>query len=207
MRKIKVGAFVSLDGIMQAPGGPDEDRSNGFAFGGWLVPHFDDEVGAAVGGLLTEPYDLLLGRKTYDIFARYWPVEAQNGSEMGKAFDRITKFVASRNPDADLNWQNTKSLGADPIAALRELKQQDGPDLVTQGSSDFLATLLRSGLVDEITTLTFPVVLGKGKRLFNEAAPTTLKLIDTKVTPKGVVISRYETGGEITTGAFDHPPS
>lgn len=202
MRKIKVAAFVSLDGIMQAPGGPDEDRSNGFELGGWLVPHFDESLGAAVDRLMRDPFDLLLGRRTYDIFAGYWPAEAQNGSEMGKLFDRITKFVATRNPDADLGWQNTTALGSDPIAALRDIKAGDGPDLVTQGSSDFLKTLLRSGLVDEVTTMTFPVILGTGKRLFAEPAPTTLKLIDSSTTSTGVVISRYEAGGPVTTGSF-----
>jgi dihydrofolate reductase len=201
MRKIKVAAFVSLDGIMQAPGGPDEDRSNGFELGGWLVPHFDESVGAAVDRLMREPFDLLLGRRTYDIFAGYWPAEAKNGSAMGQLFDRITKFVATRNPEADLGWQNTRALGSDPIATLRDIKAGDGPDLVTQGSSDFLQTLLRSGLVDELTTMTFPVILGTGKRLFTEPAPTALKLIDSSTTGTGVVISRYEAGGRVTTGS------
>jgi dihydrofolate reductase len=202
MRRIKVAALVSLDGIMQAPGGPDEDRSNGFELGGWLVPHFDDSVGAAVDRLMRDPFDLLLGRRTYDIFAGHWPAEAQNGSEMGMLFDRITKFVATRNPDAELGWQNSTALGSDPIATLRDIKAGDGPDLVTQGSSDFLKTLLRSGLVDEVTTMTFPVILGTGKRLFTEPAPTTLKLIESSTTGSGVVISRYEAVGPVTTGSF-----
>lgn len=201
MRKIKVGAFTSIDGVMQAPGGPEEDPTGGFAFGGWVAPLFDDKVGAAVDQLMGEPFDLLLGRKTYDIFAAHWPY---SGDEMGAMFDRINKYVASRNPDLELTWQNSVHLGADPVAALKKLKQEEGRDLVTQGSTDFLQTLFKSGLVDEITVFTFPVVLGKGKRLFGDAvSPTTLKLIDSTVSDNGVLLSRYTVGGPIETGSFE----
>ena len=203
MRKIVVGAFVSLDGIMQGPGGPVEDRSGGFELGGWTVPFFDDLSGAAVGELLSPPYDLLLGRKTYDIFAGYWPKAAESGDPLGQQFNAVTKYVASRNQDLNLAWQNSRQLGADPVAELRQIKQEDGPRLVTQGSTDFLKTLFQGDLVDEMTLLIFPVLLGHGKRLFGEGQmASTFKLMDTKASPSGVVINRYERAGEVVTGSF-----
>ena len=204
MRKIKVGAFVSLDGVIQGPGTPDEDRSGGFDLGGWLVPLFDEEAGAVVDELLGDNYDLLLGRKTYDIFAGYWPKAAANGDPLGKKFDAVTKYVASRDPGLKLAWQNSKHLGADPVAALRAIKREEGPDLVTQGSADFLQTLFASDLVDEMTLLSFPVLLGKGKKLFRDGiAPATFALIDSKASGKGVVINRYRRiSGEVATGSF-----
>jgi dihydrofolate reductase len=201
MRKIKVGAFTSIDGVMQGPGGPEEDPTGGFAYGGWVAPLFDDKVGAAVDELMKEPFDLLLGRKTYDIFAAHWPY---SGDEMGAMFDGINKYVASRNPDLDLTWQNSVHLGVDPIATLRKLKQEDGRALVTQGSADFLQTLFQSDLVDEITVFTFPVVLGKGKRLFGDTVPASrLKLIDSTVSDNGVLLSRYAVDGPVETGSFE----
>lgn len=199
MRKIVTGAFISLDGVMQAPGGAEEDKSNGFKHGGWVAPHFDEEGGAAVDRLLSEPYDLLLGRKTYDIFAGYWPHHTD--VPIGAAFDRATKYVATRNPDYKPTWKNTELLGSDVVSALRKLKQTDGPKLVTQGSSDLLKTLLSNDLVDELQVMIFPVILGEGKRLFDTSVtPTGLKVLDSTTTPAGVTIIRYSRGGAVETG-------
>lgn len=206
MRKIIAAAFVSLDGVMQAPGAPEEDPTGGFQHGGWLVPHFDETVGAAMGEMFERPFDLLLGRKTYDIFAAHWPhVPADAGegdAQIAALFNRVTKYVASRSRP-QLEWQNSQLLGPDTAAALRELKQQDGPDLLTQGSSDLLQTLLAEDLIDELRLLTFPVVLGKGKRMLGEGAnPATFRLVKSAVSPSGVVIASYVRAGGVETGSF-----
>ena len=196
MRKIVAAAFVSLDGVMQAPGGPEEDPTGGFRFGGWGAPHFDDRMGEIVGEMFARPFDLLLGRKTYDIFAAHWPY-VDKDDPIGPLFDRITKFVATRNPDFRPGWQNTRTLGPDPVAT-KTLKQEDGPDLLTQGSTDFLKTLLAHGLVDEFNVSVFPVILGKGKRLFGDGArPEGLKLVSVQSSPSGIVVTRYAPDGEV----------
>jgi dihydrofolate reductase len=204
MRKILVGAFVSLDGVMQGPGGPEEDMSGGFSLGGWTVPFFDEAGGRAVDRLMREPFDLLLGRKTYDIFAGYWPRDPNADTPIGQRFNGIKKYVASRNPDLALPWQNSVHLGPDPMEAVRRLKEEDGPNLLTQGSADFLQTLLNGDLVDELTVMVFPVVLGAGKRLFTDAiAPSTFALLDSTRTPSGVVVSRYRRQAKgVETGSF-----
>jgi len=203
MRKIIIGAFTSLDGVMQAPGGPQEDPIGGFKFGGWGAPHFDDKMGEVIGEMFAKPFDLLLGRKTYDIFAAHWPYAAKD-DPIGPLFDRITKFVATRNPDFTPNWQNSQTLGADAVAAVKRLKQEDGPDLLTQGSTEFLKTLLANGLVDEFNVSIFPVILGKGKRLFGDGSqPTGLKLVSSQASPSGIVITRYVPEGDVKTGSFE----
>lgn len=203
MRKIIVGAFTSLDGVMQAPGGPEEDPTGGFRFGGWGAPHFDDKMGEVIGEMFAKPFDLLLGRKTYDIFAAHWP-HAGADDPIGPLFDRITKFVATRNKDFKPAWQNSRVLGPDAVASLRALKREDGPDLLTQGSTDFLKTLLAHGLVDEFNVSIFPVVLGKGKRLFSDAAqPSGLKLVSSQSSPSGIVITKYVPDGDVRTGSFE----
>jgi dihydrofolate reductase len=203
MRKIIVGAFMSLDGTMQAPGGPDEDPVGEFKYGGWAAPSFDETMGKAVGEMFAKPFDLLLGRKTYDIFAAHWPYVGAD-DPIGPLFDRITKYVATRNPMLKLDWQNSRTLGADVVAAVEKLKSEEGPDLLTQGSTDFLQTLFRHDLVDEINVSIFPVVLGKGKRLFGEgASPAALKLISSQVSGSGVTINRYVRGGQVVTGSFE----
>jgi dihydrofolate reductase len=209
MRKIIAAAFVSIDGVMQAPGGPNEDPSGGFEFGGWLAPHFDEVVGKQIGGLFDQPFDLLLGRKTYEIFAAYWPYFPKDAdapgydpfsAEIARTFDRITKYVASRS-NPKLDWQNSELLEGDVAEALRALKQGDGPDLLTQGSSNLLQTLFQTDLVDELHVLTFPVVLGKGKRLFEGgAAPMGFRLAKSVASPSGVVIASYERAGAVQTG-------
>ena len=205
MRKVIVSAFVSLDGVMQAPGGPEEDTSGGFKFGGWTFPHADPITGGAIGELFSKPFDLLLGRKTYDIFAGYWPyVEADN--PIGQRFNAVTKHVAIHNRGLRLDWENSRSLGSDAVAGVKRLKSEDGPDLLVQGSSDFLQTLFHHDLVDELTVLTYPVVLGGGKKLFGEgAAPHAFPLVSHIVSSKGVIIGKYARGGEVPTGSF--PPA
>ena len=203
MRRIIVGAFVSLDGVMQAPGGPDEDPTGGFGYGGWVAPLFDDMMGEVVGEMFSKPFDLLLGRKTYDIFAAHWPYAAED-DPIGPLFDRITKFVATRNPDFQPAWQNSRTLGPDPVAELKRLKREDGPDLLTQGSTDFMKTLLAHSLVDEFNVFIFPVILGKGKRLFAEGAePVGLKLVSSRTSPNGIVVTKYVPDGAVKTGSFE----
>ncbi|WP_312417224.1 dihydrofolate reductase family protein [Shinella sp.] len=203
MRKLIVSAFTSLDGVMQAPGGPQEDPIGGFRFGGWVAPYFDEAAGAVIGELFARPFDLLLGRKTYDIFAAHWPYADAN-DPIGPLFDRVTKYVATRNPGFRTTWQNSQTLGSDAIAAVKALKSGDGPDLLTQGSSDFLRTLFENDLVDEINVFVFPVILGKGKRLFGDASfPRALTLESSRTSQNGIVISRYVRAADVTTGSFE----
>jgi dihydrofolate reductase len=177
VRRIVVATFTSLDGVMQAPGGPQEDPTGGFTLGGWTAPYFDGAFGASLGQIFGRPFDLLLGRKTYDIFAAHWPYVTDPNDPIATAFNQVTKYVASRS-SPKLGWQNSQLLGDDIVASLKKLKGQDGPDLLVQGSSDLLQTLWREGLVDELSVLIFPVVLGKGKRLFGDgASPAGLKLL------------------------------
>lgn len=206
MRKIIAAAFVSLDGVMQAPGGPDEDPTGGFEHGGWLVPHFDETLGTAIGEMFDRSFDLLLGRKTYDIFAAHWPhvpVDAEEGdAQIAALFNRVTKYVASRS-QPELTWQNSELLGPDAAAALRALKQEDGPDLLTQGSSELIQTLLAEDLIDELRLFTFPIVLGKGKRMLGQGArPAAFRLVKSSTSPAGVVIAAYERAGKVETGSF-----
>jgi dihydrofolate reductase len=211
MRKLIAAAFVSLDGVMQAPGGPDEDPTGGFALGGWTAPFWDDVIGQAMGESFSQPFDLVLGRKTYDIFAAHWPyidVDPTSSTfEAGEAdiattFGRVTKYVASRSQPT-LTWQNSEWLGADAAAALRTLKQGDGPDLLTQGSSDFLQTLFAADLVDELRLLTYPVTLGAGKRFFGAGAqPAAFTMTRSLVSPSGIVIATYARAGAVRTGSF-----
>ncbi|MCA1370025.1 dihydrofolate reductase [Bradyrhizobium sp. BRP14] len=203
MRKIIVGAFVSLDGVMQAPGGPQEDPIGGFDYGGWAAPYFDETMGQAVDEMFAKPFDLLLGRKTCDIFAAHWPYVGAD-DPIGPLFDRITKYVATRNPELKLTWQNSQTLGPDAVATLKRLRDEDGPDLLTQGSTDFLQTLFSNDLVDEMYISFFPIVLGKGKKLFGRGAmPTALKLVSSKVSGSGVTINKYVRGGPVVTGSFE----
>lgn len=203
MRKVVVGAFVSLDGVMQAPGGPQEDPVGGFEHGGWAVPYFDEAMGKAVDEMFARPFDLLLGRKTYDIFAAHWPYAGPD-DPIGSLFDRITKYVATRNPELKLGWKNSRTLGADAVAAVKALKAEEGPDLLTQGSTDFLQTLFRHDLVDELYVSFFPLVLGKGKKLFGDGAtPAAFKLLGSRTSGTGVTVNKYERAGAVVTGSFE----
>lgn len=200
MRDIVAVTFLSLDGVMQAPGGPDEDPTAGFRFGGWTVPYWDDAMNETIGKTFEAPFDLLLGRKTYEIFAAHWPY-AEAGP-ISDAFNRSTKYVASRVPLA-LDWQNTVHLRGDAASEVRALKRQDGPKLLLQGSSDLIQTLLRHDLIDELGLWTFPLILGGGKRLLGEGAmPAAMRLRESKVSSTGVVMSTYRRDGEIRPGSF-----
>ena len=217
MRKIRGSVFVSLDGVMQAPGGPTEDPTGGFAHGGWLPQFFDEDVGQAIDAFFGRDYDLLLGRRTYDIFAAYWPYvggEATGTGEvfdrlgkaehevaaidMGEAFTRANKYVLTRGMP-DLGWSNSHLLGS--LDELRTVKEGDGPDLLVQGSSTLYPALIAAGLLDRLTLMTFPVVLGGGKRLFGEETPAeALRLVEHRVTRSGAMIATYEPAGKVEHG-------
>ncbi|WP_114950936.1 dihydrofolate reductase family protein [Sphingosinicella terrae] len=200
MRKIIGAVFVSLDGVMQAPGGPDEDRSGGFELGGWLAPFWDEESDAGLGNLFASPFDLLLGRRTYDIFAAYWPYVTGEAKTIGEQFDRARKYVVTGS-DRPLDWQNSHRLAG--IDAIAELKQGEGPDLVIQGSSTLYPPLLSAGLMDRLILRTFPVILDRGKRWFGEnMAPGAMRMVEHQVTPGGNIIATYEPGGKIEPGSF-----
>jgi dihydrofolate reductase len=199
MRKLVINTFASLDGVMQAPGGPEEDPTGGFELGGWSVPFWDDRMGEAMTEFMGKPFDLILGRKTYEIFAAHWP----HSDEPGAAeLNRATKYVASRTLDR-LDWENSMLLEGDVGEAVARLKEEDGPELQVHGSSDLIQTLVRRDLIDEFRVWIFPVVLGSGKRLFGEGVPPrTLKLVDSKVSSTGVVMGTYRPGGEVQPGSF-----
>lgn len=208
---------MSLDGVIQAPGGPSEDPTGGFPHGGWLPQFLDEDVGAAIGAVFDRPYDLLLGRRTYDIFAAYWPYVGGEATgigevfdrtgqddgalaaiEMGDAFTRANKYVLSRG-HPDLGWSNSHLLP--DLAALRGVKEGDGPDMVIQGSSTLYPALLREGLIDELTIMTFPVVIGSGKRLIGaDTPPRALSLVDQRTTRSGAIIARYTPAGAVEQG-------
>jgi len=169
MRKVITGAFVSLDGVIQAPGGPKEDPTRDFRLGGWVVPYMDEVFGQAINEMFGQPFELLLGRKTYEIFAAHWPY-AESGEDdfIAKRFNSVTKYVATRST-IELTWKGSVAL-RDAAADVARLKREDGPALLTQGSSNLIQTLLATDLIDEISTFTFPIVLGNGKKLFGEGA-------------------------------------
>ncbi len=199
MRKLVVTTMLSLDGVMQAPGGPEEDPSDGFAFGGWTVPFVDEEGLEAKTAELSVPFDLLLGRRTYEIFAGYWPTDAH--SDIGKPLNDATKYVVSRSRPS-LDW-GPSVLIEDAAEGVAALKQEDGPELQVHGSGNLAQTLVHDGLVDEYHLWVFPVVLGQGRRLFADGTvPATLRLVDSKVSKTGVFMGTYEPAGEVVTGAF-----
>ena len=205
MRKLIVSAFISLDGAIQAPGGPREDPSGEFRLGGWMVPYADEAIGQNVQDLLSRPFELLLGRCTYDIFAAYWPrVPADSHSRaMADLLNSVPKHVATHRSNT-LAWQNSHALEGDLADAVRALERQDGADLLTFGSGDMLRQLLAAGLVDELRLLIYPVILGHGKRLFGDnALASAFTLAHSTSTPGGVLISRYIRNGEVRTGSFE----
>jgi dihydrofolate reductase len=200
MRKLIVTTFLTLDGVMQAPGGPGEDDSRGFAYGGWSVPFWDERMSAFMSEAMGDPFDLLLGRRTYDIFAAYWPNAPEEAG--AKPLNDATKYVASRS-HRDLAWGPSVLLEENAADAIVTLKQEDGPELQVHGSGDLTQTLLRHDLVDEYRLWVFPVVLGSGKRLFAVGTiPAALRLVDTTISTTGVVIGTYEPAGEVVTGSF-----
>jgi len=202
MRKLVVLTFISLDGVMQAPGGPDEDTSSGFKYGGWTVPYSDEASGELMTEQMSMPFDLLLGRKTYDIFAAYWPKQSADVMPTNP-FNKATKYVVSNSP-LELTWQNSKLIDGDVVPKIKELKAQDGPMLQVHGSGNMVQTLLKNDLVDEFWLKIFPVTLGDGKRLFAEGTmPAAFELIESKATPKGVIFANYRRAGKVKTGSFE----
>jgi dihydrofolate reductase len=198
MRKIVVGAMVSLDGVMQAPGGPSEDPTKGFELGGWVMPYFDQEFGEEIDRLFKEKFDLLLGRKTYEIFAAYWPYYDENARDGGiaKLFKEVKKYAVSRSGDVDMSWQGSVLLRH--IDDVKRLREEEGPTLVTQGSTELVHTLLANDLVDAMSIFTVPVVLGGGKKLFTDgSAPHRYRLTRARVSKSGLMIAHYERDGEV----------
>jgi dihydrofolate reductase len=200
MRKLTGAVFVSLDGVMQAPGGPDEDPTSDFRFGGWVAPHWDEKMGP-FEDIITADYDLLLGKRTYDIFSAYWPYNQDN--PIGEKFQRINKYVLTHSSEP-LTWENSRKLSGDTADAVAALKGTEGRDLLIQGSSTLYVPLLAAGLIDRLVLITFPVILGQGKRIFDGSQrPGALKLVDSFVSPKGVVITTFEPAGDVPTGSFE----
>ena len=198
MRNIIVLTFLSLDGVMQAPGGPEEDTSGGFKYGGWTVPYFDDFAGKIMEEQMSKPSELLLGRKTFEIFASYWPEHEDNWP----GINEMTKYVVSHSL-LTLEWNNSVLLSGDVVEEIKKLKAQDGPDLYVHGSGNLIQTLMKHDLVDEFWLKIFPVTLGNGKRLFAEGTiPAAFTLEEAKISPKGVIIANYKRAGEVQTGSF-----
>lgn len=198
MRKLTGAVFVSLDRVMQAPGGPQEDPTGGFDYGGWTHP-FSGEMGP-FGDVIMGDYDLLLGRRTYDIFAAYWPYNQDN--PIGEKFERIDKYVLTHS-DQPLSWNNSHRISGDTAEAVGLLKQTEGRDLLIQGSSTLYPPLLSAGLIDRLMLMTYPVVLGRGKRIFDGSEKGwAMKLVDHFVSNTGVAIASYEPAGEVPTGTF-----
>jgi dihydrofolate reductase len=196
MKKIIVLTFITFDGVMQAPGGPQEDTDGGFKYGGWVVPYFDERGGQIMHEQMTKPRDLLLGRTTYEIFASYWPTHESEWPGINSS----TKYVAS-STRTDSLWDNTVFIQDNVVEEIRRLKQQDGPDLQVHGSSQLLQTLLKHDLVDELWLKIFPVTIGSGKRLFGEGTiPAAFKLTHSEITPGGVIVANYARAGEVKTG-------
>jgi dihydrofolate reductase len=200
MRTLVVNTFLTLDGVMQAPGGPEEDPSGGFTFGGWSVNYWDDQMGAAMGEFMGKPFDLVLGRKTYEIFAAYWPHAPEEAG--AGPLNAATKHVASQTLRS-LDWANSTLIEGDVAEGVAKLKQQDGPELQVHGSGDLIQTLMRHDLIDQYRLWIFPVVVGSGKRLFaNGTIPKGLKLVDSQISTTGVIMTTYEPSGEVETGSF-----
>jgi dihydrofolate reductase len=200
MRKLKIIEHISLDGVIQAPGGPEEDNGGGFGHGGWSAPHHDAEAGKAIIEAHGDAFDLLLGRRTYDIFSSFWPKAPK--SPMADSLNAATKYVTTHRPQS-LEWGPVEELGADIVEGIRRVKVKQGPNLIVWGSSTLTPVLLERGLADEVVLLVFPVLLGAGKRLFADGTPPReLTLISTKPTPLGVIISSYKPSGPLRTGTM-----
>lgn len=198
MRKIILLEFITLDGVMQGPGGPNEDTSGDFKYGGWTVPYFDDFAGKIMGEQMKEPFSLLLGRKTFEIFASYWPQHAEDWPGINES----TKYVVS-NTLSSADWKNSVIIQGDIVTKLQKIKQEDGPDLQVFGSGNLVQTLLKNDLVDELWLKIFPIVLGKGKHLFEEGTiPAAFTLTESQVSPAGVIFANYRRSGDVKTGSF-----
>ena len=201
MRKLVVLSFITLDGVMQAPGGPEEDPTGGFKDGGWVAGYFDDFLGKVMDEQMSKPFDLLLGRKTYEIFAAHWPyVKTKDPVAVG--INNAKKFVASKTL-TKLDWSNSELIKGDVAKEVKKLKEQDGPEIQVHGSGNLIQTLLKHDLVDELRLKIFPITLGRGKRLFAEGPiPVGFKLLESKASPSGVIVATYARAGEVKTGSF-----
>jgi dihydrofolate reductase len=200
MRNLIVQTFLTLDGVMQAPGGPGEDDDGGFAYGGWSVSYWDDQMGQVMGEATSRPFAMVLGRRTYDIMAAYWPTAPEETG--AKVFNDATKYVATHRP-LTLEWSNSVQIEGDAADGLAALKAEDGPELQVHGSANLIQTLLAHNLVDQFRLWVFPVVIGSGKRLFADGTmPSGLRLVDHKVSTTGVVMGTWEPAGEIAIGTF-----
>ena len=200
MRKIIVVSMVTLDGVMQAPGGPNEDPSGGFKYGGWTFPYVDEYFGNVMAEQMSQAFDLLLGRKTFEIFASYWPQHAEEGP--GPEINRATKYVVSLTRASD-EWEKSVFISGNVVNEIRKLKAGDGPDLQVHGSGELIQTLLQYDLVDEFWLRIFPVMLGVGKRLFDKGTvPAAYTLVDLKTSPSGVIFATLKRAGEVQTGSF-----
>jgi len=199
VRKIIVLSFITMDGVIQGPGGPTEDPSGGFTYGGWLVPYFDDVLGGIMADQMSKPFDLLLGRTTFELFASYWPHHVEEGPGINNA----TKYVVSNTLTAH-EWSKSVFLKGNVVEEIKKLKQQDGPDLQVHGSGKLIQTLLKNDLIDAFWLKIFPVSLGTGKRLFAEGTiPAAFKVAETKLTPAGVIVATYERAGEVKMGTVE----
>jgi len=202
MRKLVVLSFITLDGVMQAPGGPEEDPTGGFKHGGWVAGYFDDFLGKVMVEQMSQPFDLLLGRKTYEIFAAHWPYVKTKEDPIAAGINNARKYVASKTM-VKLDWTNSELIKGDVAKEVKKLKEQDGPEIQVHGSGDFIQTLLKHDLVDALWLKIFPIVLGSGKRLFaGGTIPVAFKLLENEVSPNGVIVAKYMRSGEVKTGSF-----
>ncbi|HJU35774.1 MAG TPA: dihydrofolate reductase family protein [Nitrososphaera sp.] len=202
MRKLIVLSFMSLDGVMQAPGGPEEDPTGGFKHEGWVAGYFDDFLGKVMEKQIGKPFDLLFGRKTYEIFAAHWPYVNDSKDAFAARINNAKKYVASKTL-TKLDWSNSELIKGDVLEEIKRIKGQDGPEIQVHGSGNLIQTLLKHDLVDELWLKIFPVTLGKGKRLFAEGTiPAGFKFIEGEISPSGVIVASYERAGEVKTGSF-----
>jgi dihydrofolate reductase len=206
MRKLIVLSFITLDGVMQAPGGPEEDPTGGFKYGGWVAGYFDDFLGKVMDKQMSHPFDLLLGRKTYEIFAAHWPYVETSGDPIAAGINKARKYVASKTLK-ECAWSNSELIKGDVGKEVKKLKEQDGPEIQVHGSGNLIQTLLKHDLVDEIWLKIFPLTLGRGKRLFAEGTiPVGFKLLGSGMSPSGVIVAKYLRSGEVKTGSFALEP-
>ena len=202
MRKLVVLSFLTLDGVMQAPGGPEEDPTGGFKHGGWVAGYFDDFLGKVMVGQMSKPFDLLLGRKTYEIFAAHWPYVKTEGDPIAAGINKAKKYVPSKTL-TKLGWSNSELIKGDVAKEVKNLKEQGGPEIQVHGSGGLIQTLLKHDLVDELWLKIFPITLGRGKRLFAEGTiPVGFKLLEGEISPSGVIVAAYLRAGEVRTGSF-----
>ena len=202
MRKLIVLSFISLDGVMQAPGGPEEDPTGGFKHGGWVFGYFDDFLLKVMVKQMSKPFDLLLGRKTYEIFAAHWPYVNTSEDPFASKLNNAKKYIASKTL-TKLDWKNSELIKGDVWKEVRRIKEQDGPEIQVHGSGNLIQTLLKHDLVDELWLKIFPVTLGNGKRLFaGGTIPAGFKLLESEISPNGVIIASYGRAGEVKTGSF-----